>query len=149
MPVTVTKWKLQERLHAVIRNGYAFAANEFERLVHPGIGESVGAAAAGSRLGGNIGDIAAIDTSNLYPELKQLTRGMRGQPADWARRQLPTQNIQAATNQPGRDFFFGNPGQDFFPGTTETKDIGVGAKTYMKLRELIKAMGPYYQHGRQ
>ena len=101
--------------------------------------------------GSGIGEAAGIPTFNFGPELKRLGKSMGGQPADWTRRQPPAQNIRAETEKPGRDFFFGNPKEDFYPGVaTPTKpDIGLMGNTYAKLRALIQAMTPYYQHGAQ
>ena len=99
--------------------------------------------------GSGIGEMTGIPIFNFGPELKRLSRGMGGQPADWTSRQPPVQNLRAATATPGRDFFFGNPAQDFYPGVAEKQDIGLMANTYTKLRALIGAMAPYYRHGAQ
>ena len=99
--------------------------------------------------GSGIGEMSGIPISNFGPELKRLPLGMSGQPADWAQRQPPVQNLRAATASPGRDFFFGNPKEDFHPGVAEKQDIGLTANTYTRLRTLINAMAPYYKYGRQ
>lgn len=99
--------------------------------------------------GSGIGEMSGIPMFNFAPELKRLSQGMGGQPSDWTRRQPPAQNMRAATDQPGRDFFFGNPAEDFHPGVAEKQDIRIVGDTYTKLRSLINAMAPYYKHGRQ
>ena len=87
-----------------------------------------------------------IPTSNFRPELQRMARGMRGQPNDWTQRQ-PAPDRRAATAPAGRDFFFGNPGEDFYPGVRENRTRGSEAETYIRLRALINAMAPHY--GRQ
>lgn len=105
--------------------------------------------------GSNIGEMSSVPTLNFGPDLKRISGQLSGQAGGQPRyaSEIPRSMIEptttAATDKPGRDFFFGNPAEDFHPGVAEKPNISLQADTYTKLRSLINAMVPYYRGGRQ
>ena len=100
----------------------------------------------------NISGRYTLPVGNFHPELERLVRRMAspggGQPSDWPDRIGLTPGAQFRRDEPGYKAMFGNPAEDFFPGTKERPGSGATmTDTYIKLKNILNAMPTMY--GRQ